>query len=188
MCVCGEASSSAEALAMLGKTRPDVVVVDIALPGPDGLGLIKQIKSLRPQCLMIVYSGHDELLYAERALAAGAHGYVMKQDPPQSLVNAIRRIMVGELVVGAGIANQLLHYAVGCPHPTATTGLDCLTDRELEIFRLIGRDCSRSEIAQQLRISVKTYEVHRTNIRKKLHLTNARELYRMAFQSQQTAH
>ena len=184
--VCGEATSTLEALEKLPVVNPDLAVVDISLPGADGIALIKQIKHLQPQCQMLVYSGNDEALYAERVLAAGAQGYLMKGEPPLNLLTAIRRVLAGEIVVGKEIANQLLRRGSNHPNQKISSVLDGLTDRELEIFRWIGQDRTRGEIAQQLQISVKTYEAHRANIRRKLYIKNAHVLYRMAVQFQQT--
>ena len=180
LCVCGEAEAAIETLEKLPLANPDVVVVDISLPGTDGIGLIKQIKRLQPQCHMVVYSGNDEVLYAERVLAAGAQGYVMKCESPLNLLAAIRRIMAGEIVVGKEITARLLRRATGQTVPQAPSGLAKLSNREMEIFRLIGQECSRTAIAKQLQISVKTFEVHRAHIREKLNLANARALYMRA--------
>jgi DNA-binding NarL/FixJ family response regulator len=181
LAVCGQAGDLAEAMAVIDRERPDLVLVDISLPGRDGLELLKDIRARHPPMLTLVLSMHDESLYAERALRAGARGYVMKGAAPETLVQAIRDVVAGELVVGKEIVKRVLQR-VG---QTGTGGIagspvDRLTDRELEVFRLIGEGHNRNRIANELHLSVKTVEAHRANIRQKLGAENAAEVMQRA--------
>ena len=174
--ICGQAGSTAEALRMTDELQPDLLVVDIGLPGRDGLELIKDIRAHNDNCMILVFSMFDEELYAERALRAGAQGYLMKHESPVKLIEAIRSILRGEMVTGKGIVQRALRRTAAGRTATTSSPLSLLTDRELEIFRLIGAGKGRNEIAKQLGVSVKTFEVHRANIREKLGLKNAAEL------------
>ena len=178
--VCGQAGTAGEALAGIGATKPDLVLVDITLPGRDGLELIKDIKALHAHCLLLVLSMHDESLYAERVLRAGASGYVTKQEPPENLINAIRHVLAGEVVVGRDVMACMLNRLSGRPGGKTGSSIEQLSDRELEIFRLIGTGMQRKEIASSLNISVKTIETHRAHIREKLGLRTAAEVYQHA--------
>jgi len=184
--VCGEAAAGIEALEKLSALQPDVVVVDIALPGHDGIDLIKQIHALHPKYHMLVFSAHDESVYAERALWAGAQGYVMKSEPSANLLAAIRQVVNGEIVVGRKMTNQIMHRVAANRNSMSPSVVNVLSDRELEVFTLIGEGKGRNEIARQLKISVKTFEVHRAHIRKKLGRRTAQELYQLAFQMLQS--
>ena len=174
--ICGQAANAAEALTLLESLHPDLVVVDIGLPGRDGLDLIKDIRARDTKCGILVFSMFDEDIYAERALRAGAQGYVMKHESPLKLVQAIRGVLQGELVTGEGVLQRVLRRAVETNGQPAPTPLSILSNRELEIFRLIGTGLGRGAIAQQLHLSVKTFEAHRARIRQKLGLKNAAEL------------
>ena len=180
--VCAQAGDVTEALQAISTLHPDLAIVDISLPGRDGIELIKDIKALYPACVVLVLSMHDETIYAERVLRAGARGYVRKQDSPQTLVQAIRRVLAGEIVMGPTVVSRFLHHIVGDKSNQWTSPIDLLSDRELEIFRLLGQGQPRKDIANQLHISVKTVESHRTNLRQKLGLNNAAELSRYADQ------
>jgi DNA-binding NarL/FixJ family response regulator len=181
LAVCGEAGDVKEALQVIGRLRPDLAVVDISLPGRDGIELIKEIKSRYPATRVLVLSLHDERLYAERALRAGARGYVMKSAPPRDLVAAVRRVLAGEIVVGSEIVGQVLARVAG-DAKQARSPLDRLTDRELEIVRLIGEGRTRGEIAASLHLSPKTIEAHRARVRAKLGLGSVSELRRFAIE------
>ena len=174
--VCGQAGSATEALPAIAREKPDVVIADISLPGRDGLDLIKDLKVQRRNLPVLVLSMHDESLYAARALRAGARGYVMKSAPTAELINAIRRVLAGEIVVGQNVINQIL--APG----GKVSPLECLTDREMEIFRLLGQGLQRTQIAAQLKLSVKTIETHRDHMRQKLGLPNAGALLQHAIE------
>ena len=178
--ICGQAGDAAEAVEVIRATRPQLVIVDISLPGRDGIDLIKGISAQFPGLLVLVFSMYDELLYAERVLRAGAKGYVMKSESPESLLLAVRRVLSGEMVVGQTLVTRMLHRLSGTKPAGALSVLDILTDRELEIFRRIGEGHQRGRIAADLSLSVKTVEAHRANIRQKLGLENAAELLQHA--------
>ena len=166
--VCGHAGNAKDALRLIKTETPDLILVDIALPGRDGLELIKDVRTLLPACLCVVLSMFEEELYAERALRAGARGYVMKQEPPEHLIQALHLVLHGEIVASAAIAQRALKRNAR-QIVTALEGLELeLTDREMEVYRMIGSGKRRSAIAKQLNIGVKTFETHRANIRKKL--------------------
>jgi DNA-binding NarL/FixJ family response regulator len=175
--VCGQAGNAADALTLVGTLRPDLIVVDIGLPGRDGLDLIKDIRACDTRCGILVFSMFDEDVYAERALRAGAQGYVMKHESPQKLLQAIRSVLQGELVTGNGVIQRVLRRTIENHRQPAPTSVSVLSNRELEIFRLIGSGLARGEIARQLHLSVKTFEAHRARIRQKMGLKNAPELF-----------
>jgi DNA-binding NarL/FixJ family response regulator len=175
--VCGEAGSATEALDILDRARPDVVLVDITLEGVSGIELIKTIHQRQPEMPMLVLSMHDENLYAERALRAGAKGYIMKQEASEKVVTAIRTVLRGELYVSQNIASRMLEEFVGgLGTDNRRFGVDRLSDRELEVFEWLGHGLSTSDIADKLHLSVKTIETYRAHIKDKLKLKNATEL------------
>ncbi len=180
MAVCGQAADAGEAIRALEQTQPDLMIVDIAIPGRDGIELIKDVKAQHPRLQVLVLSMFDESLYAERALHAGARGYAVKSEPPERLVHAIRRVIAGEIAVSQNLVMRLLQRATGTHPAGSTSTVDVLTDRELEIFRLLGEGHQRSRIAAELHLSVKTVEAHRANIRQKLGLRNATEVLQHA--------
>ena len=184
--VCGEAEDRQLAMETMARISPELAIVDIALQGSDqsGLDLIAEIHAAWPALPLLAYSMYDELDFAERALRAGARGYLMKQEPVRQLINAIRHILAGGVFVSEAMNRRLLLLHVG-KDPDWRESMpaqpqDLLTDREFEIFRLIGTGLPPREIARQLCLSVKTIETHRMNIRKKLAITNAFELTRYA--------
>ncbi|MGC2477671.1 MAG: response regulator transcription factor [Candidatus Sulfotelmatobacter sp.] len=188
--VCGEAEDAHTAMHALNATRPDILVVDISLNGPDGLDLLKNIRTLRPDLPVLILSMHDESIYAERALRAGAQGYIMKQEATEKVLVALRRILSREIYVSERIANRMLHRYIGNPSASRPSSIANLTDRELEVFRLIGEGHSTRQIAEDLHISVKTVESYQSHIKEKLSLRSARELVQHAIQwsiSQKTA-
>jgi len=178
--VVAECGDGACALSCMRKYRPDAVVLDITLPGGmDGLELLKQMLSETPQLAVLVLTVHDENLYASRALAAGAKGYLMKDAPPQSFLNAIRAVLAGEISVSPALTQRLVRRAVdGRMAPMDPSR--SLSDRELEVLFRIGRGESSMEIAGALHISVKTVETHRAKLRRKLALRTGAELTRYA--------
>jgi DNA-binding NarL/FixJ family response regulator len=178
--VCGQASAAGRALEAVGRLKPDLVVVDLSLQGGSGLELIKQIKSLQPRLPMLVLSMHDEALYAERCLRAGALGYVMKQEEAETVMQAVRSVLRGEVHVSEAIRGRMLHTLVGRQSATDQTGISRLSDREIEVFHLIGEGSTTRQIAQKLRVSLSTVETHRAHIKEKLNLRNAVELMRAA--------
>ncbi len=184
--VCGEAADRQSAMENLARVSPDLAIVDIALQGSDqsGLDLIVEIHAAWPDLPLLAYSMHDERNFAERAMRAGARGYLMKQEPVRLLIDAIHRILEGGVFVSEAMNRRLLLLHVGKTpdrrESVPAQPQDLLTAREFEIFRLIGTGLPPREIARQLCLSVKTIETHRMNIRKKLGMANAFELTRHA--------
>ena len=178
--VCGQASSASEALPAIASTKPDIVIVDISLPGRDGIELIKDIRTQYHAMVMLVLSMHDESLYAERALRAGATGYVMKSASSETLMRAIRRVIAGEIVVGQHLVQRMLARNVTGARKASASPQDSLTNRELEVLRLLGRGKLRRDIAQQLHLSVKTIESHQSNMREMLGLSTIIQLRKLA--------
>jgi DNA-binding NarL/FixJ family response regulator len=179
--VCGQAEEMHSALRAIQNNRPDILIVDISLSGPDGLELLKNIRLTSPRLPVLILSMHDESIYAERALRAGANGYIMKQEATEKVLVAIRRILSGEIYVSDRIANSMLqHYVRG--NPPGHSSIADLTDRELEVFRLIGEGQGTRQIAEALHLSVKTVESYQAHIKEKLSLRSARELVQHAVQ------
>ena len=179
--VCGWAEEAPGAISGIEKTNPDVVIADLTLKGTDGLELLKQITPRHPHLRVLILSMHDEFLYAQRALLAGARGYIMKAEAPEKLLLAVRRVLQGEVYLSEKeSARALTRLSRGAP-PTQKSPLQQLSDRELEVFRWIGRGSSLQEIAKSLQLSVKTVETHCAHIKTKLNIPNARELNRQAF-------
>ena len=178
--VCGEAGSVSEALPAIRELDPDVILVDISLEDSNGLELIKMIDDLGLQIPMLVLSMHDESLYAEHALRAGASGYVMKQAAANTLIQAIEKVMDGEIYVSKNMSSQMLKMAFRSGSEEARTGVELLSLREIEVFELIGRGNSTREIAEQLNLSVKTIETYRAHIKDKLQLRSGTELMQRA--------
>jgi DNA-binding NarL/FixJ family response regulator len=181
--VCGEAADVDEALRLVHKTQPDVAVVDISLKSGSGMELIKRIKERYPQVRILVWSMHSESLYAERALRAGALGYVNKDQATDTIVNALRQVLKDKVWLSDAMAERLLHRAVGGDRDAGPRSpLDALADRELEVFRMIGEGHKTAEIAQRLHLSVKTIETYRDRIRQKLDLSDGTRLAHYATQ------
>ena len=181
LAVCGHADDAKGARHAIAAYRPDIVILDISLNGPDGLDVLKDIRMRDEALPVLVLSMHDESLYADRALRAGANGYIMKQEATERVLQAIRRIRGGEVYVSDRIAKRLLRQVVSSPAP-GKSPMEALTDRELAVFRLIGKGRGTREIADELYISVKTVETYQAHIKEKLSLKNARELVQHAFQ------
>jgi DNA-binding NarL/FixJ family response regulator len=182
MVVCGEAEEAMGAMHVLSSARPDVLILDISLNGPDGIDLLKMLRTTHPTLPVLILSMHDELIYAERALRAGANGYIMKQEATEKVLVAVRRILSGEIYVSQRISNQLLkHYITGSGIIRSSSVSD-LSDRELEVFRLIGDGHGTRQIAEELHVSVKTVESYQAHIKEKLSLHSARELVQHAIQ------
>lgn len=178
--VCGEAGSVGEALGAIQETGPDVILVDISLEDSNGLELIKTIDDLGLQIPTLVLSMHDESLYAEHALRAGASGYVMKQAASNTLIQAIEKVLEGEIYVSKTMSSQMLKMAFRSGGEEQRSGTEALSLRELEVFELIGRGNSTREIAEQLNLSVKTIETYRAHIKEKLQLRSGTELMQRA--------
>lgn len=178
--VTAEADTAGQAIQAIGKHKFDLALVDISLPDKSGLELIKDIRSLRPELPILVVSMHDEMIYAERALRAGARGYIMKQEGGAKFLQAIRQVLAGRVYVSENISARVLESLSGHVTDRASSPVRQLTDREFEVFQLIGQGIGTREIAERLRLSVKTVEVHRANIKEKLQVANATELVRYA--------
>jgi DNA-binding NarL/FixJ family response regulator len=177
---CGEADSVAGTQKAVESCKPDLLLLDLRLRSGDGLDLIKTLQSAFPSLRILVISQFDEAVYAERALRAGARGYVMKQQATQEVLTAMRTILAGELYVSPRIAALALHKMVETKPVVPGSGIESLTDRELQVFRLLGGRLSTRQIAAELHLSFKTVETHRENIKHKLRLTGAAELVRYA--------
>lgn len=178
--VCGQAESAEEALTEIINLKPDAAVVDISLPGMNGIELIKNVLHQQPELKILVVSRHDEELYAERALRAGAKGYLMKLEAAEVLISAIRQILKGGIYLSENIGTKLIMKMATGNASKSDNPLDLLSDRELEVFELTGKGLSTKEIGQKLHISVKTVESHRANIKDKLQVDTANELMRHA--------
>ncbi|HLX71087.1 MAG TPA: response regulator transcription factor [Verrucomicrobiae bacterium] len=180
MAVCGEAGSPAEAMDLIAKCRPDLILVDISMKGASGLEFIKNVSALHGHIPMLVVSMHDEKVYAERAMRAGACGYIMKEESAEYLIIAIKRVLEGGVYLSKEMSARLLK-ALGSPQGrNVDSPLQRLTDREFEVFRLIGEGKTTEEIAQHLHISPKTVDVHRFQIKEKLHLASSTALVHYA--------
>ncbi len=179
--ICGEAEDVTQALQQIDATRPDVVVVDLTLKSGHGLELIQKIKARDGQIKMLVSSMHDESLFAERALRAGASGYISKQESPEKIIDAMRCVLRDEIYLSSRMSNRLLHR-LSAGEPLEKNPIESLSDRELEVFEMIGRGMTTKQISRQLDISHKTVETYRENIKSKLNLKNSSELSRHATQ------
>ena len=178
--VCGEAGNAAQAVEAVQNLRPHLVLVDVTLPGKHGLELIKDLKVLYPEVLLLVVSMHDESLYATRALRAGARGYLMKNEGGDRLVEAVREVLAGKIFVSPSMSARILD-SLSERHPRAVGhDLAALTDREFEVFQFIGQGMTTHEIGRQLHMSGKTVETHRLHIRDKLGLKTGPELLKYA--------
>ena len=177
--VIAEADSGSQAIDAVGSQKLDLVLLDISLPDKNGLELLKDIQALKPGLPILVVSMHDEALYAERVLRAGARGYIMKQEGGKKLMQAIRQVLSGQIYVSEKMSAQILELFSG-RRTGGSSPMDRLTDREFEVFHLIGQGKGTREIAQHLHLSVKTVEVHRANMKQKLKLKTATDLVRHA--------
>jgi DNA-binding NarL/FixJ family response regulator len=180
LCVSAQADNAGQALAAIATQPPDLAVVDISLPDKSGLELIKDLQSMHPQLPLLVISMHDETLYAERVLRAGGRGYIMKQEGGKKLMEAIRQVLQGQIYVSEKMSAKILELFSGRRPNSANSPVERLSDREFEVFQLIGQGQTTRQIAQRLHLSVKTVEVHRANIKKKLELASGAELVRFA--------
>jgi DNA-binding NarL/FixJ family response regulator len=182
MQVCGEAEERFAAIDLINQSPPDLAIIDITLKNSDGLELIKDIHSRWPKLPMLVVSMHDETLYAERVLRAGARGYITKQEATRNILLAIRRILNGHIYLNERVATQIL-TRIASPGAVVSTNLrptDMLADRELQVFELTGRGLNPRQIAERLHIGIKTVETYRARIREKLNLKDGTELLQLA--------
>jgi DNA-binding NarL/FixJ family response regulator len=180
--VCGEASNAAEGMTLIRDLSPDLVIVDIGLPGTSGIELTKTIRAEFPKLPVLILSMHEEALYATRALRAGAMGYIVKQDAIDNIAAALREAFSGRRYLSPVISAQMQSNGPGGEGQPTNDPMALLTDREFEIFELIGKGHEVREISAALGVSPKTVETHRTNIKEKLKLKNARQVTRMAVQ------
>jgi DNA-binding NarL/FixJ family response regulator len=178
--VCGEAPDAQSALELLKKLKPDLAIVDISLQGVDGIELIKNIRARYGNLPVLVVSMHDESLFAERALRVGARGYIMKQEAIEKMMEAIRRVLKGELYVSERVSAGIVKRFIDGKSESACSPEELLSDRELEVFQLVGQGFGTRQIAEQLHVSVKTVEAYRANIKEKLNLSSATELVKHA--------
>ncbi len=178
--VCGAAASSAQAKSAVAALKPDMAAVDISLGDSSGLNLIKDLHILNPTLPVLALSMHDESLYAERCLRAGARGYLMKREPTSALLTALRQVLAGKIYVSQRIADRLMERAAGRIMTGPQSPGDLLTDRELEVFQFLSEGRSTSQVAKALHLSMKTVSAHRENIKRKLGCKNASELVRFA--------
>jgi DNA-binding NarL/FixJ family response regulator len=186
--VCGEAKGSAEAMEGIAEERPDVAVIDISLTNESGLELIKTLARQCPQVAVVVLSMHDETLYAERALRAGARGYVMKHETSKNVLASIRRVLAGGVYVSERIVNKMALRLSSSRRAAARSPVERLSDRELEIFQLLGQGRSPSEIAVDLNLSLKTVQAYCARAKEKFGVTSLTELLRAAIQWDDASH
>jgi DNA-binding NarL/FixJ family response regulator len=182
--VCGEAGNMQDAFTLAGKLKPDLIIIDVSLNGNNGIELMKNLSSRYATIPLLAYSMHDESIYAERALRAGAKGYVMKQANPEILLGAIQQVLKGKMYLSKQMSEHLLDKLVGAGTSTAPIGspIEKLSDRELEVLQLMGRGLGTSQIADKLCLSVKTIETYREHLKLKLNLSTGQELLRYAIE------
>jgi DNA-binding NarL/FixJ family response regulator len=186
--VCGEAKDSGEAIDGIAKERPDVAIIDISLANESGLELIKHLSKQFPEVALIVLSMHEEALYAERALRAGARGYVMKHETSKSVLASIRRVLDGDIYVSERIVNRMAIRLTSTGRQAATSPVERLSDRELEIFQLLGQGRTPSEIARDLNLSLKTVQAYCARAKEKFGVTSLTELLRAAIRWDDASH
>jgi DNA-binding NarL/FixJ family response regulator len=182
MSICGEANNIRDAMRLILETKPDIAIVDITLQGSSGLELLKDIKAQELDINVLVLSMHDEELYAERALRAGAKGYITKNEASTEVIEAIRCVMKGDVYASRQMTSKLLERMTQKRSNTELAGMETLADRELEVFQMLGRGKSTREIAQSLNLGESTVETYRARIKEKLQLRSAAELYLRAGQ------
>lgn len=180
--VCGEAASKTEALSLIEEAQPDLVVVDISLEDGNGIELIKDVKARYPEMRMLVSSMHEEGLFAERAVRAGAMGYINKGEPVEQFVEALKRVLAGKIYLSSRMTDRLLNMSVSHNESPVESPYEKLSDRELEVFEMIGNGLGTKQIAAKLQLSRKTVETYREHIKSKLNLANGTELTRHAVQ------
>lgn len=182
--VSGEAGTMQEAMSEASRLKPDLVIVDVSLDGNNGIELMKNFTSRWSGLRILAYSMHDEAIYAERALRAGAKGYVMKESDPDALMKAIREVLKGKIYLSEAMSDRLLGKLVGAGNSDSpvTSPVDKLSDRELEVLQLLGKGMGTSQIADKLCLSVKTIETYREHLKQKLNLASGQELLRYAIE------
>ena len=180
--VCGQAGDAHQAIKIIKSLSPDMVIVDITLKEKNGMELIKDIKVQYPNLPVLALSMHDETLYAERAIRAGARGYIMKQQATEKVVAAIRKVLKGEVYISERMVAKVMGKLAGVKTETSVSPLDCLSDRELEVFLMIGKGHGTRQIARKLHLSIKTIETYRSHIKEKLNFGDSTELLQYAIQ------
>jgi DNA-binding NarL/FixJ family response regulator len=180
--VCGEAHNTHEALEAIEELQPDVAIIDISLKGQSGIELIKNIKSHYPKFPILVLSIHDESIYAELVLRVGAMGYIMKQEASEKIVLAVRQVLKGDLYVSHDMTSHMLHKYLNGRSAISGSPMELLSDRELEVLRLMGQGFGTRQIANELIVGVKTIETYRAHLKKKLNIKNSTELVKYAIQ------
>ena len=180
MMVCGEAGDPVAAFHALENTKPDLVLTDLTMPGRSGLEFIKDLRAAEPELAILVISMHDEVVYAERALRAGARGYIMKEAGGENLLAALRQVLRGQVYLSLRMSARILEGLAGARPRGSSSPIEKLTDREFEIFQLIGQGKSTRDVAAQLHLSPKTVDVHRSHLKEKLDLKDATALIRHA--------
>jgi DNA-binding NarL/FixJ family response regulator len=178
--VCGEAEAAREARIAIKELNPDVVITEFSLKQGDGIDLVREVRAHHPRLPILVLSSHDEAIYAERMLAAGANGYIMKQAASEQFLGSLRQVLDGHIYVSEAVGNNMIHkFAAGGPQRSANP-IDRLSNRELQILHMIGKGMSTREAAQALHLSIKTIESHRQRIKRKLNLNTGTQLIRFA--------
>jgi len=183
---CGDAGDASKGMEAIDRLNPDVVLVDISLPGMNGIEFVKNAKASHPDLRIVVFSMHDESLYAERVLRAGALGYVMKKADSEELITALRKALRGEIHTSGAVGGTRLQRFLGKQQPKKASPISSLSDRELEVFEMIGHGKTTREIAGALNLSIKTVDTHRMHAKEKLGLHSATELVRHAVQHVET--
>jgi DNA-binding NarL/FixJ family response regulator len=176
MIICGEAESAAQAMDVLTSSQPDLLLIDLTLPGKSGLELVKDVKAMRPDLLMLVVSMHDESLYADRVLRAGARGYITKHEGGEKLIRAIRQVLSGKIYVSESMSAHILEIFSGGQAALDRSSIEKLSDREFEVFESLGAGLSSQQIAKKLHLSAKTVDAHRANIKAKLGMKTTAEI------------
>jgi DNA-binding NarL/FixJ family response regulator len=180
--ICGEADSAPRATELVEKLKPDLTIVDITLKSTNGIELTKNLRVQAPNMQILIVSMHDENIYAERALRAGAMGYLMKQEASENIITAIKRIQGGEIYLSDRIKEKMLHRLVNHRNEEVVSPIETLSDREMEVFQLIGNGYGTRQIATKLNLSVKTIDSYREHLKEKLNLATGSELVRYAIQ------
>jgi DNA-binding NarL/FixJ family response regulator len=180
LAVCGDAADAPTALSLIARQAPDLVILDISLKQSNGLELIKNLKELWPKLPVLVLSMHDEMLYAERALRAGALGYITKEEATVNVLSAVRKVLGGQVYLSERMAERMMKKMVRGTREETGSPLEVLTDRELEVFQMLGRGAGTRQIAEELRLGIKTVESYRARIKEKLQLADGNQLLQHA--------
>ncbi len=186
--VCGESESAPQALQAIAQAKPDVAIVDISLKDSSGIELIKSLKQAEPDVAVLVLSMHDESLYAERALRAGARGYIMKRETTKKVIDAIHRVLEGKMYISNTVTETLATRSLTGRNSASQTPIEQLSDRELEVFEMLGQGLGTRQIAEALRVSIKTVQVYCARVKEKMNLGSATELLREAIRWNETKH